>query len=215
MHSEEKKKQLAIAKQKYLAASKEKLKEFDKNFFFVNVGIFAFTVTFIKDIISIHNICWAWLLVISWISFTASTGIIIVIAFLSAAESAAMAEEITEEEKNETERTTTQKDNSVSYYWIRLLAVGAFCVGLVSLCLLLVINIYGNCEPEKKENPENDEKKGSVTNIDNRSSITQFPATKDSITLLIKPNNIIIENQSCSCAPGSGSSDCTPKCKRK
>jgi len=227
-------KELKQLREHYSKSSKETLIDFDKNFFWVTTGLFAFTVTFIKDIVNIKSAHWVIFLLISWLFFAFAIGFIILSYYLSAIDEGVIFNRLEHiisqypDEENLEVKTPKLAEDEAWKFNCRFLSILAFLCGILSLGIFLTINFYwGNDEisADKKkpqtENPLVPSKDNPVAPINHpvdttiRHTDSTIILKKDSTFLIIKPDTLFIKAASgdCSCPPGSHV--CTKKCHRK
>lgn len=154
---------------KYLKLSKDELTEFDKNFFFVTAGIFAFSVTFIKDIVNIEFARCVIFLFLSWICTGVAIGCIIFSFYFSSLVYQKIAEALSPsdlKDSNIKDASSNSKDiskkdkdsidkiiltNTKISKDLRLLSIITFLGGLLFLFVFLLINFYFSNNPKDKE----------------------------------------------------------------
>jgi len=153
------------------AASSRDLADFEKNFFYVAVGILAFSITFIKDIIKIPQATCFFLLWLSWILICTSIAIML-FAFLASstasekiwtiADDYLMQHELFDDESVfseqgylgiKTQINKQREDSAKSLHYQRIAAIIFFVAGIILFGSFVGINLYreSTASPVKKQ----------------------------------------------------------------
>ncbi len=145
------------------------LSEFEKNFLLISGGILAFSITFIKEIVSIDEASCLILLYISWGLIIVAIGLMMITFLKSSVASDKLWSAVDnfiitnklykDEDVLETEQVDTVKKDINSIFYksknqlkrIRFISVASFIVGVTFLSVYVSINLTNeNKKPEKK-----------------------------------------------------------------
>lgn len=213
--------ELETLKDRYLATAKEELAEFDKNFFVVTAGLFAFTVTFIQDIVDLKTASFVIFLLISWLFLACAIGLIIFAFYNTSLESLIQAHDVEMLLENSNPPSVIINPSApnllpeyhrvtrIQKYGLRLYAVVSFLIGLCSLSIFLIVNFYQDFEAQlgtiKSQNhiisslplplrsPSQEVRK--TTTNSTTTAIKPADTVTVSSTLTIKPETLYIKAQ--------------------
>jgi len=155
----------------YASLSRE-LSDFEKNFLFISSGVFAFSVTFIKEIVKIEYAGCLILLIISWVLFAIAIGLMMLTYLCSANASDELwkfvddylvkKKKFSPDEDLEPNDVYSIKSSINSIHSkaknklkiMRYSAVGAFISGLLTLSIFVFINLSAEIDSKHQKLPE-------------------------------------------------------------